>query len=249
MRILEFGDSSKPMLLLIHGFQCPWQVWDKYIQHYQADYHVLVPILSGHDPKHPEDFESFARDAQAIEDYIIPRYGHQVHGVYAMSMGGVLAATLWQNRKLAFDRVIFDGSPLVSCGKLVKGFMERFYLMITHKCQQRDAKALRQATQVLVPEEKLDTLLAVLDQMTDATVINSISGIADFRLKTDVDTKNTQLCFFHGTAANEMLAKQSAKLLQKYYPSAMVKCFKGKFHCEDALFHPERIIAELDAIW
>ena len=31
MKILEFGDTSKRKIILIHGFQCPWQVWNKYI--------------------------------------------------------------------------------------------------------------------------------------------------------------------------------------------------------------------------
>ena len=31
MKILEFGDDSKRKIILIHGFQCPWQVWNKYI--------------------------------------------------------------------------------------------------------------------------------------------------------------------------------------------------------------------------
>ena len=42
-------------------------------------------------------------------------------------MGGVLTATLWQNNRLTFDKVIFDGSPLVSYNKLMKGFMKKFH--------------------------------------------------------------------------------------------------------------------------
>ena len=33
MKILEFGDTSKRKIILIHGFQCPWQVWNKYIEY------------------------------------------------------------------------------------------------------------------------------------------------------------------------------------------------------------------------
>ena len=61
--------------------------------------------------------------------------------------------------------------------------------------------------------------------------------------------KGTAVYFFHGTAANEMLAKKSAKYVRKHHPNTTVKCFKGKFHCENALFHPEIMIAELDKIF
>lgn len=53
---------------------------------------------------------------------------------------------------------------------------------------------------------------------------------------------------FHinGTAMNEMLAKKSAKYVKKHYPKAVVKCFKGKAHCENSIFNPEYMITELD---
>lgn len=249
MKILEFGDVTKRKMILIHGFQCPWQVWEEYIEHYKDDFHVIVPILSGHNPEEKEDFVSFSEDAKALEDYIIPRYGKNMYAVYGMSMGGVLAATLWQNRNLSFEKVIFDGSPLVSLNGFMKGFMKKFYLDITHKSQQRDKKTVEQATKVIIPEDKLGDLLNVLDNMSDETVANSIGSIAEFKLKSDIATPNTMVYFFHGTAPNEMLAKKSAKYVKKYYPTTEIICFKGKFHCENALFYPEVMIKELDKIF
>lgn len=248
MKILEFGDVSKRKIILIHGFQIPWQVWNKYIEHYKNDFHIIVPIMSGHNPEEKEDFISFSADAKEIEDYILPRYGKEMYAVYGMSMGGVLTAMLWQNGNLTFDKVIFDGSPLVSLNGFMKTFMKKFYVDITHKSQQRDKKTVEQATKVIISEDNLDDLLKVLDNMSDATVENSIDGIAEFKLKQDICTPNTVVYFFHGTAPNEMLAKKTAKYVRKYYPTTVVKCFKGKFHCEDALFHPEIIMGELDGI-
>ena len=248
MKILEFGDVTKRKMILIHGFQCPWQVWEEYIEHYKDDFHVIVPILSGHNPEEKEDFVSFSEDAKALEDYIIPRYGKNMYAVYGMSMGGVLAATLWQNMNLSFEKVIFDGSPLVSLNGFMKGFMKKFYLDITHKSQQRDKKTVEQATKVIIPEDKLGDLLNVLDNMSDVTVKNSIDSIAEFKLNNDIITPHTTVYFFHGTAPNEMLAKKSAKYVRKHYPTTVIRCFTGKFHCENALFRPEIMIAELDRI-
>lgn len=249
MKILEFGDMSKRKIILIHGFQTPWQVWSKYIEYYKNDFHIIVPIMSGHNPDEKEDFISFFTEAKKIEDYIIPRYGKYIYVVYGMSMGGVLTAMLWQNKKLNFDKVIFDGSPLVSLNSFIKNFMKKFYLDITHKTQQRDNKTVEQATKGIISEDNLDNFLNVLDNMSDVTVRNSIDSIADFKLKQDIGTPNTVVYFFHGTASNEMLAKKSAKYVRKHYPTTVVKCFKGKFHCENALFYPEIVIAELDMIF
>ena len=249
MKILEFGDTSKRKIILIHGFQCPWQVWNKYIEYYEKKFHIIVPIMSGHNPEVKDDFISFTADAKQIEDYILSRYGKEIYAVYGMSMGGVLTATLWQNKRLTFDKVIFDGSPLLSYNKLMKGFMKKFYIDITHKSQQRDKKTVEQATKVIIPEDNLEYFLEVLDNMSDVTVGNSIDDIADFKLSQSINTPNTVVYFFHGTAINEMLAKKSAKHVKKYYPTTIIKCFKGKFHCENALFNPEIMISELDKIF
>lgn len=249
MKILEFGDTSKRRIILIHGFQCPWQVWNKYIEYYEKKFHIIVPIMSGHNPEVKDDFISFTDDAKEIEDYILSRYGKEIYAVYGMSMGGVLTATLWQNKRLTFDKVIFDGSPLVSYNNLMKGFMKKFYIDITHKSQQRDKKTVEQATKVIISEDNLECFLKVLDNMSDVTVGNSIDDIADFKLSQSINTPDTVVYFFHGTAFNEMLAKKSAKYVKKYYPTTIIKCFKGKFHCENALFNPEIMITELDKIF
>lgn len=249
MKIYEFGDTSKRKIILIHGFQCPWQVWNKYIEYYKNKFHIIVPIMSGHNPEVKDNFISFTADAKEIEDYILSRYGKEIYAVYGMSMGGVLAATLWQNNRLLLNKVIFDGSPLVSYNKLMKGFMKKFYIGITHKSQKRDRKTIEQATKVIISKDNLEYFLDVLDHMSDVTVENSIDGIADFKLSQNINTPNTVAYFFHGTALNEMLAKKSAKYVKKYYPTTVVKCFKGKFHCENALFNPEIMIVELDKVF
>ena len=145
MKILEFGDKSKNKIVLIHGFQCPWQIWNKYIEYYKCKFHIIVPVMSGHKPEDKDDFISFTSDAKEIEEYILSRYGKDIYAVYGMSMGGVLAAALWQNNRLSFDKVIFDGSPLVSYNVVIKGFMKKFYVDITHKSQQRDKRTVKQA--------------------------------------------------------------------------------------------------------
>ena len=247
MKILEFGDKSKRKLILVHGFQSPWLVWEKYIAHYKNDFHIIVPIISGHNPDEKEDFVSFSKDAKELEDYIISNYGKKVYGIFGMSMGGVLTATMWQNSRLKFGKIIFDGSPVVSQSGFIKSFTRNFYLKVTHKTQQRDKKTLQQA-KAICPEVHMDYFVKILDNMSDTTIENCLSSIADFKLRSDIEICDTKIYYFHGTAMNEMLAKKSAKYLKKHYPTTVVKCFKGKAHCENSIFNQEYMITELDAL-
>lgn len=247
MKIHEFGDKNNRKIILIHGFQSPYQVWNKYVEHYKRDFHIIVPIIPGHNPEQKDDFVSISETAKELEDYYITHYGENLYAVFGMSMGGVLAATLWQNQRLNIEKVIFDGSPLVSVNNVIRKMMISFYLNVTHKTKQRDPKTLKQALNI-APEEYFDAFLQVLDNMSDTTIVNCINNIGNFKLSGDIDTKNTKIYFYHGTAVNEMLAKKSAKYIFKHYPDAIIKCFKGKAHCENSLLYPELMIQELDNV-
>lgn len=248
MEVLEFGDKSRRKIILIHGFQSPYQVWDRYIEHYKKDFHLIVPIMPGHNPNSKKDFISFGETAKTLEDYYISQYGKNAYAVYGMSMGGVLTAMLWQNKIINIEKVIFDGTPLTSFNGIIGKIMLIFYLNITHKTQQRDKKTLEQAVKSIILKENLDDFLKVVDNMSDVTIINCIKNIAKFKLSANIDTSDTEIYFYHGTAANEMLAKKSAKYIIKNYPNAVIKCFKGKGHCENSLLHPELMIEELDSV-
>lgn len=245
MEILEFGNIEKRKLILIHGFQSPYQVWNKYIEYYKNDFHVIVPIMPGHNPGKNEDFISFEETAKDIEDYYISRYDNNLYAIFSMSMGGVLAANIWQNKRLNIEKIIFDGSPLVSYNKLIKKMFINFYLNITHKAQQRDEKTVKQAANAVVSVDNLNDFLDVLDNMSDTTIINCINEIGKYKLPNNIETPNTKVYFFHGTKINEIYARKTAKYLLRNYPNTIIKCFKGKGHCEYSLITPEIIIKEL----
>jgi pimeloyl-ACP methyl ester carboxylesterase len=244
---LEFGDSSKRKLILIHGFQMPYQIWNRYIDHFRDNYHVVILILPGHYPNHAENFISFSETAKEFEDYFLSKYGRDVFAIYAMSMGGVLAATLWQSGRLKIKKIIFDGSPLVSLNPFAEKIMLGFYLNVTAKSKQRNKRTIKRA-RMLCPEDSFDDFLKVLDSMTDATIKNCIKGVANFKLTDNPDNQNTEIYYFHGTKTNELIAKKSALFISKHYKNSVIKCFKGKSHCETVMFFPKQMIEELDKV-
>ena len=248
MEILEFGNKEKDKIILIHGFETPYQIWEKYIEHYKNNYHIIVPILQGHNPNMKEDFNSFEESAKDIEDYIISRYGNNVFAIYGMSMGGVLTSQIWQNKKLYIDKVILESSPLISYNRLMTLMMTKQYLMLTHKTQARDKRVVAQAVNSIIPEDKLDVFLEMMDNMSDTTITNYIRQIGSYKLPSDIDTPNTEIYYYYGTKINELLAKKTAEYIRNNYPNSKIKCFQGKGHCEDSLLNPSVMIAELDAV-
>lgn len=104
---------------------------------------------------------------------------------------------------------------------------------MTHKTQARDKKTIENAKKIgLVPDGKMEEFLRLMDNLSDQTIINCIDGISKFKLSNNINLDNTELYYYHGTKIDEILAKQSAKYIKKWYPKAKVTCFKGTGHCE-----------------
>lgn len=248
MEILEFGNKNNKKIIFIHGFQSVWQRWERYIEYYKNDYHIIVPIVPGHNQNKKEKFISFEETAKELEDYIISRYGNNIYAIYGVSMGGVLAATLWQNKKLKIEKLIFDGSPLCSFGTLMKNYLSNFYLKVTHKSQARDEKTIENAQKILIPKGKESEFLKMMDNLSDESIVNFISEMGKFKLARDMDVTNTQIYYYHGTKLDEMLSKKTAKYIKKWYPKAVVVCLKGTAHCEGFSGKFERCVEILDEI-
>ena len=90
--------------------------------------------------------------------------------------------------------------------------------------------------------------LQVIDGMSDTTVRNYIDGISRFRLCDNLNTGDTKIYYYYGSAFNEMLGKKSARFIAAHFTGSTVICFKGKGHCENTLFHPDLMMKELDPI-
>lgn len=248
MEILEFGNRENKTLLFIHGFQSPYQIWNEFIEFFKKDYHVVVPILEGHNPKVNEEFCSFEESAKKIEDYCINSFGREIYAMYGMSLGGVLASHIWQNRRLKVKNVILESSPLVSFSGLMTFILTKQYLLLTHKTQQREEKIVNQAVNSIVLKENLPEFLELVDNMNDETIVNYIKALGKYKLPTDIEMADTQLFYFYGTKMNEMLAQKTAKYIKTNYPKAEIICFKGKGHCEDSLISPNVMIEVLKKI-
>lgn len=244
MRILEYGNPNDPVILLIHGFESPYQVWDDYVAHFQGNYHILLPILPGHDPGEKSEFLSFEATAKEIEDFCISKSIDRVHAVYGMSMGGVLASILWKNGRLSFEKILLESSPLLPFGDLAAKVMTRQYIAITRKARQRDKKVLQSAVQSMVTEDKLDAFLELLDNISDTTIENYLQAVGRFRLPADLP--DAQLVYFYGGKLSEVFFRNVARFLRKHYQNVTTVCLKGKGHCEDALLHPKERIRQLE---
>ena len=248
MEILSLGASNKPIIIFIHGFASPYQIWNPYIDFFNSRYRIVVPILPGHNVNKKDEFTSFDDAVNDFLNQFIPMYGNDVFAIYGMSMGGVFAASLWQSGKLNINKIIFESSPLHGFNSLMANILTSQYISINKKARKRNPKIIENATKSMVTKDKLPIFLNLVDNFTDDTVRAYLKAIASFSLKKDIDVSATEIYYFYGGKANESIFKKAGKYLKKIYPNTVLRCNEGKGHCETSLLHPELWIPTIDLI-
>lgn len=244
MEILEFGNINNPKMLLIHGFQSPYQIWDEYIKHYMDRFHIIVPILPGHNPKLKDRFESIESIIFDIESFIL-KYSSSIDVVYGMSMGGMIASLLWQNKKVKIKKLILDGSPILGMNSFIKPIITKSYINLTNKCKNRDDKVINQAIGSFVREENINDFLEVMDEIKNEDIKGYISAISRYKLPKNISS-DTKIIFYHGTKFSDALGKKGAKYIKKHYKNSKIIKMNGLSHCETAFLRPVEMIKLLN---
>ena len=246
MEILEFGNKSNNKIVLIHGFQSPYQVWKEYIEYYEKYFQIIVPILDGHNQNIKEDFESFDKIVNELENYLINNHGNDIFCIYGMSMGGIVAAKLFENDKLKIRNLILESSPIVSYGDFINNKLKKNYIKLSDKIRKRDIKTIEKACSSIITRDKLDYFYKVIDNMTNETIVKYLDEVSKYQLRSDVSSYS-QIYYYYGSGINEYYSKKSAKFIKKNYSNSKIICL-GKGHCELSLLHPDIMIKELNKI-
>lgn len=246
MRFIEAGKSNQKVILLIHGMQVPWQVWNSHIEYFSKFYHVIVPILSGHDPEEANTFLSIQEEAVQIEDFLIHHKKTELMAICGVSMGGAISTLLWKRGNLQIKNLIMDGAPLLPYNKIISNILVKQYLYLSAKVKKRDTKTLAKCEANFIPPKYMKYFLDMIDNMREETIQNCVISISKYRLDIDRNMKNVNLTYFYGTGINEYYSKKAAKYLLSEYPQAKIHCLKGCSHCEIYAYKPEQHIAMIE---
>lgn len=241
MRVLEFGDNEKEIIILIHGVNIPWKMWEKEIEFYSREYHVLVPALSGHDAEENTQFRSVEDEAKEIKKYVIENYGTAVYMVIGMSMGAAIAFCLLADGLLHAKYLVFDSGVFVATSPFLLSINKKMQLCCKNKTKQRDAKILAKLNKVygstLAPH-----YIEMADKMSDDNLLAALNSIGNFKMSNELRLSNTKIIAFHGTVFMEIQAKKSANYLKKNFPQAYIKVLKGYNHGELSVNRPDEFV-------
>ena len=234
----EYGKENHEAIIFIHGFLAPWQVLTPQIDWFSKEYHIIVPVLDGHNPEDGSIFSTIPDAAKDISDYYVQNYGTDIFAVFGMSMGGAIASSLWMDKNLKIRKLFLEAAPLVGQPKMLSAIILKQYISLTHKTQRRHAQTLKTCEETFMPKQYMQPFLTMVDAMSDESIRNSVVSTSGFRLPADMDTTHTEIMYCYGTTLNEVLSKKSARYLKTHYKNAKIVCKEGYAHCELSLRRP-----------
>jgi len=245
VRIREFGDKKNEIVILIHGLNIPWQMWNEEINIFSEKFHVIVPVLSGHDIEQGDPFISIDEEAKQIKEFVLTNYGNSVYMIIGTSMGAAIAFSVVADSKLHSDFLVFDSGVFVSSNPLIMNINNRMQLSYKNKTKSRDKKTLEQL--VIAYGEKLAPFyVEMADVMTDDNLLAASNAIGKFSLSKQLQLPNTNIIAFHGTVFMEIMAKKAAKYLKKHFPKAYIKAFQGNQHAQLSVNQPTLFVEEIE---
>ena len=139
MKVYEFGEADKPVIMLFPGTCCYWKSnFGHVIPGLSEHFRTLVVSYSGFDETERSTFISELDETEKIEQYIREKLDGKLYAAYGCSLGGSFVSLLVSRRKIHIEHAIIGSSDMDQApkwlAKLETAIMiPMFYPLITGK--------------------------------------------------------------------------------------------------------------------
>lgn len=191
MRYHEFGTDRPELLLVVQPRLVTWDLLLPDIRLLAQNYHVVVPVLPGHDFQDGGDFTSVERIAKDLEDWLIAHDEEEVLGAWGIDIGGSVVVRLLADARIRIRHAIIDAGVLPHRGSSVISKLEaaKDYLVFE---LAKHAPESHRITRHLRTEEEQGIVSGTLKRITNRSVWNLASSCHSYELPEGP--------FGHGTA-------------------------------------------------
>lgn len=137
MKIYEFGDKTKPSIMLFPGTCCYWKTnFGHVLEGLQQYFYTLVVSYSGFDDTEDSTFISELDEVEKIEYDIQKHYEGKIFTAYGCSLGGSFVSLLVSRQNIHIDHAIIGSSDMDQAPKWLAHLetalvMPIFYPLIT----------------------------------------------------------------------------------------------------------------------
>ena len=226
MIIHEFGDRSKPHILLLHGMNMNHTTLLAYFDSFRETHHIIAPDFTGHGEDRGS-FLSARNEAEQIVEWLSKEKITELDLIYSVSLGGVVAMYVAAREDvLKVNCFVSEGASLTR----VKGVEWIFY---------KGMKKIRDNPEMIfkmyrdmdtADKELIEQLFSSIQRTDDTALRNMVHTCNSFEYeKCPLSERAQRRMFFeYGSKDSHILAKG---LIKKFYPEAEIIVRKGEGHC------------------
>ena len=226
MIIHEFGDRSKPHILLLHGMNMNHTTLLAYFDSFRETHHIIAPDFTGHG----EDMGSFLsarNEAEQIVEWLSKEKITELDLIYSVSLGGVVAMYVAAREDvLKVNCFVSEGAALTR----VKG-VEWFFYNSMKKIRDNPEMITKMYKDMDTVDKKvMEQLVVSLKRTDDKALKNMVHTCNSFEYEKCQLSKQAQsrMFFEFGSRDSHIFAKG---LIKKFYPDATIVVRNGHGHC------------------
>jgi hypothetical protein len=133
MRVYEFGDNRKPVLMLLPGTFCYWKAnFGHVLNMLQEKFYTVCVSYDGFDETDNMGFESMLQQTDTLERYIQEYFDKKIFAMYGSSLGGSFVSLLVSRQRVKINYAIIGSSDFDQAGKLEASLKTRFFIHLLY---------------------------------------------------------------------------------------------------------------------
>ncbi|MCK0473194.1 alpha/beta fold hydrolase [Halalkalibacter sp. APA_J-10(15)] len=140
----ETGSNEAPLLVLIHGGGVSGWMWDKQVEHFASNYHIIVPDLPGHGRSKEESF-SIESSALQMNELIKEKKSDKAVIVIGFSLGAQVLVAMLSKEPELIDFAMINSAlvkPIPFANILIKSMVPAFPLVRNKTFSTIQAKSM-----------------------------------------------------------------------------------------------------------
>ena len=235
MRVMEFGQQTGPVILLLHGGGLSWWNYRAAARILAEQYHVVLPVLDGHaDSDAP--FTTIEDNAARLISYIDSRFGGQILALGGLSLGGQIAVEMLSQRHNICRYALLE-SALVKPMKLTAALIGPTFGMSYGLIKQKWF-AKMQADYLGIPKALFDDYFRDTCKISKADMVAFLKANSIYTIKPGLSETNAKVKIVAGSREQSNI-RASAKLLHSAIPGSRMEILPGLRHGDLSLNKPE----------
>lgn len=225
----DLNCEQPKVVLMIHPMLSSAESMQMVIAHYLGEEcRYLIPDLSAHGDSAGDTYESAAREARAIYDYLTDRNISEIQLAFGASLGGVVLCELLKYSDLNFKHVFFEGTSFHEHAAMQNRVLRKIFIGKHRKAVANPELAVRKMGAIYGKDAAV-SMAKHFVAMDEESIQNIVYDCAFVNLPELSEEMQKRCIFAFGEKDSDL--KKARKVQPRKYPNAKLQIWDGYGHC------------------